>query len=186
MSVDDVLLDAEDRMDKTVSVFADSLKGIRAGAATPGLVESIRVTYYGSQTPLRQLAQIGVPDPQLIVIRPYDPAAVEEIMRAIQTSDIGINPQSDGKVIRLVVPGLSEERRRQLVVRVNEMAEDARVSTRNIRRDANKALDRQKKESVISEDECETAKEDVQELTDEHEARVNETSEKKTADVLRV
>jgi ribosome recycling factor len=186
MSVDDVLLDAEERMDKTVSVFADSLKGIRAGAATPGLVESIRVTYYGSQTPVRQIAQISVPDPQLIVIRPYDPTVADEIVRAIQTSDIGINPQSDGKVIRLVVPGLSEERRLQLVTRVKDMAEDARVSIRNIRRDANKALDRQKKESTISEDECDTAKEDVQKLTDEHEGKVNETAEKKTTDVLRV
>jgi ribosome recycling factor len=186
MSVDDVLLDAEERMDKAVGVFTESLKGIRAGAATPGLVESIRVTYYGSQTPLRQLAQISVPDPQLIMIRPYDPTTTEEIVRAIHTSDIGINPQSDGKVIRLVVPGLSEERRRQLVSRVSEMAEDARVSVRNIRRDANKALDRQKKDSAISEDECDAAKEDVQKLTDEHEGRINETAEKKTSDVLRV
>ena len=186
MSVDDVLLDAEERMDKTVSVFAESLKGIRAGTANPGLVESIRVTYYGSQTPLRQLAQIGAPDPQLIVIRPYDPTILEEVLRAIQTSDIGINPQSDGKVIRLVVPGLSEERRKQLVARVRDMAEDTRVSIRNVRRDANKILDRQKKDSTISEDECETAKDEVQELTDEHAGKVDEMAEKKTADIMKV
>jgi len=186
MSADDILLDAEERMDKTVTVFADSLKGIRAGTANPGLVESIRVTYYGSQTPLRQLAQISVPDPQLIVIKPYDPSTIDEVIKAIQTSDIGINPQSDARVIRLVVPGLSEERRKQLAVRVKDMAEDARVAVRNIRRDANKALDKQEKDSEISEDECAAAKDEVQKLTGEHEDKIGDVAKQKTADILKI
>ena len=186
MSSDDLLLDAEERMDKTVRVFGESLRGIGAGTANPGLVESVRVTYYGSQTPLRQLAQISVPAPQLIVIKPYDPIIVEDVLKAIQTSDIGINPQTDGKVIRLVVPGLSEERRKQLATRVRATAEDARVSVRNIRRDANKVLNKQKKDSATSEDECEGAKEEVQKLTDEYEGKVDEMAEKKTADIMKV
>jgi len=185
-SLDDVMLDAEDRMEKTVLVFLDALKGIRAGTANPGLVESIRVNYYGSQTPVKQLAQIGVPDPQLIVIKPYDPGIIGEVVKAIQTSDIGINPQSDGKVIRLAVPGLSEERRKQLAARVRDMAEDARIAVRNIRRDANKALDKLEKDSAIGEDECAGAKDEVQDFTKKHEAKIDEMVEKKTADIMKV
>jgi len=186
MDIDEILLETEERMEKAAGVFADALRGIRAGTASPGLVESIRVNYYGSQTPLKQLATIGVPDPQLILIRPYDPGCVEEIVRAIQASDIGINPQTDGKLIRLTIPGLSEERRKQLVARVRDMAEDARVAIRNIRRDANKHLDRLKKDSEIGEDECERAKQQVQELTDQYQEKVNELLEKKSADIMKV
>lgn len=186
MSTDDILLDTEERMDKAVKVFADSLKGIRAGSASPGLVESIRVNYFGSQTPLRQLAQISVPDPQLIVIKPYDPSSMEEILKAVQSSDIGINPQSDGKVMRLVVPGLSEERRIQLATRIKDMAEDARVAIRNIRREGNKGLDKLKKASTISEDSCASGKDDVQELTTQYEEQVGELLEKKTTDIMKV
>jgi len=186
MDLDDVLLDAQDRMDKAVSVFSDGLKGMRAGTANPGLVESIRVNYYGSQTPLKQIANIGVPDPQLIVIKPYDPNSVQEILKAIQTSDIGINPQSDGKIIRLAVPGLSEERRRQLATRVKDMAEEARVAIRNVRRDANKHLDKMEKDSAASEDECKRAKDEVQEYTDDSEKKIAELMEKKTADIMKV
>ncbi len=185
-SSDDILLDAEDRMEKAAGVFSDALKGIRAGAAGPGLVESIRVAYYGSQTPLKQLAQISVPDPQLIVIRPYDLSVLEEVVRAVQTSDIGINPQSDGKVVRLVVPGLSEERRKRLAARVKNLAEDARVAIRNIRRDANKALDKLKKDSAIGEDDCASCKDEVQDLTGQYEGNIGELLEKKTASIMKV
>jgi len=185
-SIDDVLLDAQERMEKTVELFADNLKGIRAGAASAGLVENIRVDCYGSQMPISHVANIGVPDPQLIVIRPYDPNLVDDVVKAIQRSDIGIQPQSDGKVIRLVIPGLSEERRRQLVSRVREMAEEARVAIRNIRRDANKSLSQLEKASEISEDESKRAKDEVQDLTDEHQRKINETLEKKVADIMKV
>jgi ribosome recycling factor len=186
MDIDDVLLETEEKMEKATDVFADGLKGIRAGTASPGLVESVRVSYYGSQMPLRQIANIGVPDPQLIVIRPYDPSAIQEILKAIQTSDIGINPQTDGKVIRLTVPGLSEERRRQLVARVKDMAEEARIAIRNIRRDANRNLDKLQKDGTISEDDCERARKEVQEFTDTYEQKVNELLEKKSADIMKV
>ena len=186
MDLDDIFLDAEERMEKAVDVFAEGLKGIRAGTANPGLVENIRVDYYGSKTPLKQLANIGVPDPQLIVIKPYDPSSIEEVVKAIQKSDLGINPQSDGKVIRLAVPGLSEERRNQLVDRIKEMSEDARVAIRNIRRDANKSIDKLEKKSEISEDDCDRGKEYIQDLTDEYTEKIDEMMEKKTNEVIKV
>lgn len=186
MPVDDVLLDAEDRMEKALAVFSDNLRGIRTGSASAGLVESIRVDYYGSPTPLKQLAQIAVPDPQLIVIKPYDPNSIGDVEKAIQVSDIGINPQTDGKVIRLSIPGLSQERREQLVMRVKNLAEEARVAVRNIRRDANRQLDKEQKQSAISEDDCRRAKDDVQELTDQYEGEVEEVLRKKTDEIMRV
>ncbi len=186
MDMDETLLDAEQRMEKAVSVFADELKGIRAGTANPGLVENIRVDYYGSKTPLKQIANIGVPDPQLIVIKPYDPSCIEDVAKAIQKSDLGIHPQNDGKVIRLAVPGLSEERRDQLVNRVKESAEDARVAIRNIRRDANKQLDKLEDKSEISEDDCRRGQEHIQELTDEYTQEVDDMLERKTEDIRKV
>lgn len=186
MPVDDILLDADDRMEKAVQVFQDNLKGIRTGTASAGLVESVRVDYYGSPTPLRQLAQIAVPDPSSIVIKPYDPGSAGEIEKAIQTSDIGINPQNDGKVIRLSIPPLSEERRRQLVTRIKGLAEEARVSVRNIRRDANKSLDKEEKDSIITEDDCRSGKDEVQELTKKSEEKIDELLERKTEDIMRV
>jgi ribosome recycling factor len=186
MPVDDILLDAEERMEKAVQVFADSLRVIRTGTASAGLVESIRVEYYGSATPIRQLAQIAIPDPQLIVIKPYDPGAIGDIEKAIQTSDIGINPQNDGKVIRLSVPGLSEERRQQIVNQLKGMAEEARVAIRNIRRDANRQLDKEEKASEITEDDCHGGKDDIQELTDQYEKQVGELLERKSEDVMTV
>ncbi len=186
MPVDDVLLEAEERMEKAAEVFRGSLRGIRTGTASAGLVENIRVDYYGSPTPLRQLAQISIPDPQLIVIKPFDPTSLGAIEKAIHTSDIGINPQNDGKVIRLAVPGLSQERRQQLVARVKAMAEEARVAVRNIRRDANKQLDKEENEGIFSEDDRDRAKEEIQKLTDQYEGKVGELLEKRTQDILRV
>jgi len=134
----------------------------------------------------KQLAQIAVPDPQHILIKPYDPSSLGDIERAIQTSDIGINPQNDGKLIRLAIPGLSQERREQLVGRVKNLAEEARVAVRNIRRDANRQLDKEEKASEISEDDCRRAKDDVQELTGQYEGQVAEVLQKKTDDIMQV
>lgn len=186
MPVDDILLDAEERMEKALDVFSANLRGIRTGTASAGLVEGVRVDYYGSPTPLRQLAQIAVPDPSTIIVKPYDPASVENIEKAIQVADIGINPQNDGKVIRLIVPPLSEERRQQLVTRVKNLAEEARVAVRNIRRDANKHLDREEKASLIPEDDAHRAKNDIQELTDKYEGKIGEVLQKKSTDIMRV
>jgi ribosome recycling factor len=183
-SLDDVLLDCEDRMDKAVKVFRDELRGLRTGRATPALVEHIKVNYYGNPTPLRSLASISCPEPMMILIRPFDPAALKEIERAIQTSDLGLSPNNDGKVIRLVLPPLSVERRKQLVYRVRELAEQARIAIRNVRRDANKDIDRLEKEGLISEDNRNRAREEIQELTKKHEEMVNELAEQKCKEIM--
>lgn len=186
MAVDDVLLDAEERMEKAVEVFAGELRVIRTGTASAGLVENIRVDYYGSPTPIRQLAQIAIPDPTLIVIKPYDPGATGEIEKAIHASDIGINPQNDGKVIRLSVPGLSEERRQQIVSQIKGMAEEARVAIRNIRRDANQNLKSKVKEKAMTEDEERRAEDEIQKLTDQFIGEVDELAKAKEAELMEV
>src|SRR3954468_4205633 len=141
MTSDDILLDTEERMEKAVKVFADELRGLRTGRATPALVDSLRVEYYGSLTPLKQLANISTPDPQQIVIRPFDQGALKDIEKAIRSSDLGMSPSNDGKVIRLTVPAMSGDQRTKMVTRIKKSCEDAKVSCRNIRRDGNKHLD---------------------------------------------
>ena len=173
MDQDEIILDAEDRMDKATAVVREQLKGLRTGRATPGLVDSIRVDYYGSPTPLKQLANISIPEPQQIVIKPFDASATSNIVKAIQSSDVGLAPNSDGRLIRLSVPPLSTERRQQMVGRVKEYAEQARIAIRNIRRDANKHADQSQKDKTLSEDERDKTKEQIQELTKDFEKKVN-------------
>lgn len=184
MDQDEILLDAEERMEKAVAVFMEDLGGLRTGRATPGLVDSIRVEYYGSQTPLKQIANISVPEPQQIVIRPFDNGTMNDIVKAIQASDVGLAPMSDGRLIRLNIPALSTERRRQLVSRIREFAEKARVSIRNIRRDANKHADQAQKEKVLSEDERDTVKDEVQNLTKTYEGKVNDAAAEKEKQIM--
>jgi len=184
MPVDDVLLEAEDKMEKAVTHLADEYRGVRTGRASSGLVEHLKVDYYGSPTPLKQLANIGTPEPQLIVIKPYDPGSIKEVEKALLTSDLGITPQSDGKVIRLAVPALSEERRKQLIHHAKEMAEESKVAIRNIRRDANKGLEQEKKAGTIPEDEMYRGKDEVQKLTDDYEKKVEEQLKKKSDEIL--
>lgn len=184
MTQDEILLDAEERMEKAVHVFQEQLKGLRTGRATPGLVDGVRVDYYGQPTPLKQLAQISVPEPQQILIRPFDASVLGEIAKAIQSSDMGLAPNNDGRFIRLNIPPLSTERRKQLVSRVKESAEDARVSVRNIRRDANKHVDTSLKDKLMSEDEANTAKENVQDLTKQYEGKINDFAAAKEKDVM--
>ena len=184
MDQDEILLDAEERMEKAVSVFKEQLTGLRTGRATPGLVDTIRVDYYGSPTPLKQVANISVPEPQQIVIRPFDASILQEIAKAIQSSDAGLAPNNDGKLIRLNIPPLSTERRKELVSRVGKFAEDARVSIRNIRRDANKHADSAQKDGSMSEDERDTTKDAVQDLTKKYEGQVNSAAEAKEKDIL--
>ena len=184
MDQDEILLDAEERMEKAADHLQNQLKGLRTGRATPGLVDSIRVDYYGSPTPLKQVANISVPEPQQIVIRPFDASVLGEIAKAIQSSDVGLSPNNDGRLIRLSVPALSTERRRQLVSRVKELAEEARVSIRNIRRDANKAADNSEKDKTMTEDDRDSTKDKVQELTKKYEGRVNSTADAKEKDVM--
>ncbi|GIX05575.1 MAG: ribosome-recycling factor [Planctomycetaceae bacterium] len=184
MTPDDILLDAEERMEKAVEVVQQQFQGLRTGRANPGLVDGIRVNYYGSPTPLKQLATISIPEPQQILIKPFDPSTLGEISKAIQASDVGLAPNSDGRVIRLNVPPLSTERRKQLVTRVKDLAEDARVAIRNIRRDANKQADQLLKDGALSEDAHESLKEDIQDLTKKYEGKVNSLAEAKEKEIM--
>jgi ribosome recycling factor len=186
MSIEEIALEAEERMEKSVALLSDQLRGVRTGRANTGLVESIRVEYYGSPTPLKQLANLSTPEPQQILIRPFDPSVVGDIVKAIQASDIGLTPMSDNKVIRLNVPSLSVEQRKKLVGRVKDLAEEARVAIRNIRRDANKQADQETSDKVLTEDDCDRCKEEIQSLTKQYEAKVNEVAEKKSAEILEV
>jgi ribosome recycling factor len=186
MSIEEIVLESEERMEKSVALLTDQLRGVRTGRANVGLVESIRVEYYGSPTPLKQMANLSTPEPQQILIRPFDPTVIGDIVKAIQSSDIGLTPNSDGKVVRLNVPSLSVEQRKKLVGRVKDLAEEARVSIRNIRRDANKQADHEQTEKVLTEDDLETCKEEIQTLTKRFEAKVNELAEKKSAEILEV
>ena len=184
MDQDEILLDAEERMEKAVAMLQGQMQGLRTGRATAGLVDSIRVDYYGSPTPLKQIANISIPEPQQILIRPFDASSLSNIAKAIQSSDTGLSPNSDGRVIRLNVPALSTERRRQLTSRVKELAEEARVSIRNVRRDANKHADQGQKEKNLTEDECDQTKEQVQELTKKFEGKVNDMAAAKEKEVM--
>src|SRR5207248_10391641 len=169
MTADEILMDAEERMEKAVNVFRDELRGLRTGRATPALVDTLRIEYYGSPTPLRQLAQISTPDPQQIVIRPFDPGALKEIEKAIRASDLGMAPNNDGKMIRLTVPPMSGEQRQKMVGRIKKSAEEAKVALRNIRRDANKHFDQAEKDKEMTEDERDKGKDEVQTLLKQYE-----------------
>lgn len=184
MTADDILMDAEERMDKAISVLKSSLAGIRTGRANPGLVDTLRVDVYGSQTPIKQLASVGAPEPTQIVVRPYDPGTIKDIEKAIIASDLGFNPQNDGRVIRINIPPLSTEVRRKMVSRIKELAEEARVSIRNIRRDANKAADQAEKDKTLTEDDRDKVKDDVQELTKSYESKVNEMAKDRESEVM--
>jgi ribosome recycling factor len=184
--IDDLLDDLRERMAKSVEVLQDDLLSIRTGRASPALVEKLPVEYYGTMTPLNQMASIAVPEPRLLVVRPWDPSALGEIERAILRSDLGLTPMNDGKLIRLSIPRLTEERRRELVKLVSRRVEEARVSVRNLRRDALKDLQEFEKEKMISEDEFFRAKDDVQELTDEFVATIDEIGQRKEEEVMEI
>src|SRR6188474_26473 len=165
MSVDEILFDAEERMEKALAKLRQDLTGIRTGRANPGLVDSLRVEVYGSPTPIKQIASVSAPEPQQLVIRPFDPSTIKDIERGIINSDLGLAPNSDGKVIRLNIPPLSGDVRKKMVARTKELAEESKVAIRNVRRDANKHADAGEKDGDMSEDESKALKEDVQELT---------------------
>ncbi|MBX3420411.1 MAG: ribosome recycling factor [Pirellulaceae bacterium] len=184
MTIDDALLDAEERMEKAVGVLKHALSGIRTGRATPGLVDSVRVEVYGSQSPLKQLASIGAPEPNQLVIRPYDVSTIKEIEKAIVASDLGLNPQSDGKIIRINIPALSTDVRKKLVARIKELSEEAKISIRSIRRDANKLIETAEKDKQIGEDDCQRLKDEVQELTKKFEGQAGELAKAREADVM--
>lgn len=184
MSYEEILLETEEKMEKASNVFSDELKGIRTGRATPGLIENIRADYYGSPTPLKQMASISVPEPRMLVVKPFDVSVIKSIEKAILKSDLGMTPNSDGKILRLQVPALSEERRKQIVNQVKDLAEKAKISIRNVRRDSNRQADQLEKNSEISEDDCKSLKDEIQELTKKFEEKVNDSFDKKQKEIL--
>ncbi|MBN1263876.1 MAG: ribosome recycling factor [Anaerolineales bacterium] len=184
--VNDVLVDAESRMKGAVRSLEDDMASIRTGRASPVLVERMLVEYYGTPTPMNQLATISVPEPRMLAIRPFDAGSIKDISRAIQASDLGLTPNSDGKIIRLNIPPLTEERRHELVRVVRNRAEEGRVSIRNIRRDVLNDLRDFEREKMISEDEEKRGKDELQKLTDHYIEELNETAERKEKEVLEV
>lgn len=188
MDVDEALLTAEESMDKTVDYLKNELRGVRTGRANTGLVEFIKVDYYGSPTDLRQLAVISVQDATNIVIRPFDASSLGEIVKAIQAAGLGLNPITEAKQVRISLPPLSGERRNQLIGSVKKMGEDAKVVLRNARRDANKHIDQAAKDKAnpVSEDQVEKAKEDVQELLKKYEAQIDAEIVRKTKEVQEI
>ncbi len=180
---EDVLLDCEDRMDKAVEYFTDEVRTIRTGRASPALVETLKVDYYGSPTQLRELASITVPEPRLLVIKPFDPGSCADIERAVQASSLGITPNNDGKLIRLAVPPLSEEQRLNLVGRIKEQAEDAKVSLRNVRREMIKLADAADSKE-LPEDDAHALKGEIQDFIKSHEEKVAEVLEGKTREIM--
>ena len=186
MAMDDILLTVEEKMDSAVSYLREEFRGIRTGRASAGLVDHIKVEYYGSPTDLRQLASISTPEASMIIIKPFDPSCLKDIEKAIYASDLGITPNADGKMIRLSIPPLSGERRQQIVGQLKKMAEAARISIRNARRDGNKEADKEQKSSELTEDEAKKGKDDIQKLTDKHEKIVTETLDTKTKEIQEI
>jgi ribosome recycling factor len=181
MDYDTIVLETDDRMEKALEVLKEKFRGMRTGRATPGLVDGVRVDYYGSPTPLKQIANISAPEADLIVIKPFDPGSLGDIEKAILKSDVGIHPMNDGKIIRLQVPPLSQERRKQLAARAKETAEESRIALRNIRRDANKHADGIAKS--MSEDDLKKLKEEIQNLLKSYEDKVDEGLQAKTKEL---
>lgn len=177
---------AEKKMKEVVSGVAQELKTIRTGRARPSLVENIKADNYGTMTPLNQMANITAPEPDLLVIEPWDKNVIENIERAILTSDLGLTPNSDGEVIRINIPSLTEERRKEMVDLVHEKAEEARISIRNIRREANEELEELEDKSEISEDNLHRGLDNIQELTDDYIEKINEHVEKKEEEIMTV
>ncbi len=184
--VKDALAEADNRMKGALHALEDDLGAIRTGRASPALVERLDVEYYGAPTPLVQLATISAPEPRLLTIRPFDPASVKDIERAIMISDLGLTPSNDGKIIRLNIPALTEERRHELVRHVRSRAEEARVAVRNVRRDVQNDMRDFEREKMISEDELKRGEDDLQKLTDRNIEDINGISDRKEAEVLEV
>ena len=176
----------EAKMQKTLDVLQDTLGGIRAGRANAGVLHKIKVDYYGAQTPLSQVAAIASPDPCTLTIQPWDSSLLKAIEKAIQTSDLGINPQNDGKLIRLNFPPLTEERRKDLIKQVAKEGENSKVALRNIRRDAMDKLKAAKKKSEVSEDEIADAEKDMQKMTDKYVKKVDEMTAKKSKELSEI
>ncbi|WP_028986592.1 ribosome recycling factor [Thermicanus aegyptius] len=181
-----VVNEAKDKMEKALQTLKKELGTLRAGRANPSLLEKITVDYYGSPTPINQVASISVPEPRLLVLQPWDKSILHNIEKAIQKSDLGLSPTNDGTVIRIPIPPLTEERRVELTKLVKKYGEEAKVAIRNIRRDANESFKKMEKEGQISEDENRRYQEQVQELTDHYAKRVDETVKQKENEIMEI
>jgi len=182
--INEIFVDIKDRMNKAVEHYRHEVSTIRTGRASANILDGVKVDYYGSPTPLNNIAHVTVPEGQLIVIQPFDPGNIEFIEKAIMSSDVGLTPNNDGSVIRLNIPSLTEERRKELVKVVHKMIEEGRVAIRNIRRDANDLLKKSEKEHDLSEDNLRRATDNIQEMTDEHIKNLNQIQEAKEKDIL--
>ncbi|MDT8390031.1 MAG: ribosome recycling factor [Lentisphaeria bacterium] len=186
MTIQNLTETVTERMEQAVSAMRDSFNGVRTGKASPALVEGIMVDYYGTSTKLRDIAGITAPEPRLLVIQPWDTSAVKSIEKAIIAADIGISPVSDGRVIRLPIPELSEERRAAMTKQVKARAEEGRVEVRNVRRDANELAKKAEKNSDITEDDLQNLLKEIQDITDAHIEVINGDLEKKSAELMQV
>jgi ribosome recycling factor len=184
--IKELLKDAESRMKGAIQSLTDDLNGIRTGRASPALVEKMLVEYYGAPTPLMNMASISVPEPRTLTIKPFDAGSIKEIEKAIRTSDLGLNPNSDGKVIHLNLPPLNEERRRELVKHMHHRLEEARIAVRNIRRDLHNDIRDYEKEKLITEDDLERGEEDLQKLTDKFVEEIARLGQNKEKDIMEV
>lgn len=184
--IKEILQDAEDRMNKVTEILRKDYSSLRAGRANPALLDKVMVDYYGTPTPVNQTANISCPEPRLIVVQPWDKSLISAIEKAILKSDLGLNPNNDGSVIRLAIPQLTEERRRELVKTCSKKAEDAKVAVRNIRRDVNDSIKDLEKAKEASEDECKKALENAQKLTDRFVKTLDEIFEQKEKDIMAV
>ena len=185
MTTQAVISEARSKMQKAAEVLQDELRSFRGGRATPALVEHIKVEYYGNPTPLKSLATISAPEADMLVIKPFDPASVKDIEKAIKSSDLSIAPIVEGKFIRLNIPPLSGERRKQLVQQARQSGEQAKVSIRNIRRDANKSLEKQEKDGEITEDDLESGKKQIDDITREFSDKVDKTVSQKSDEIMK-
>lgn len=183
---DELLFEAEEKMEKAVDHLAHSFRGIRTGRASPGLVEGIRVDFYGALTPLPHMASISIPEPRMIMIKPFDASSTTEVVKAIQKSELGITPQSDGKIIRLILPPLSEDRRKQLSMLVRDKAEEARVAIRNVRRDANKQAKAAADDGQLPKDDFDKLLEEIDGLTKQYEKKIDDGVTKKQKEIMEV
>ncbi len=184
--MDERLNKYDDKMQKSLNNLYTEYNSIRAGRANPHVLDGVQVDYYGTPTPIQQVANVSVPEPRLIQIQPWEASMVKEIEKAIQTSDVGINPTNDGKVIRLVFPELTEERRKELAKDVKKKGENAKVAVRNIRRDANDSFKKLSKENDISEDDIKELEDEVQKLTDKYISKIDSAVDEKTEEILKV
>jgi ribosome recycling factor len=178
--------DCSERMDKAIENTRHELAKIRTGKASPALLDTVRVDYYGSMVPLIQVASINTPEPRLITVQPWEKNLIQAIEKAIQQADLGLNPVNDGNIIRLPIPQLTEERRKELVRLCHKLAEEGRIAVRNIRRDANEKLKKAEKNHEISEDQCHTALDEIQNLTDKHIENIDKILQHKEDEVMEV